>query len=225
VPVLLDPYGGPHGQRVRNQWSEANLFNMLLAKRGMAVLIVDNRGSGNRGKKFSEVVWKDLGRTELKDQLASLDQALAAFPQLDGKRLGIWGWSYGGYMTSYSMTHSDRFSCGMAGAPVTDWHNYDSIYTERYMGLPTENDKGYKESSAVLAAKDLHGKLLIAHGTSDDNVHTQNDIQFIEELIQAGKQYDYIVYPRKTHGVTGTADRMHLWDRVEAHFEGCLLGK
>jgi len=136
VPLLNNPYGGPHGQSVQDRWGGANfLFNQILMRDGIAVLVVDNRGMGARGKKFAAVLIHNFGEIELKDQLAAIDQALQKFPQLDGSRMGWWGWSYGGYMTLIAMTHSDRFKAGVAVAPVTDWKDYDSIYTERYAGL------------------------------------------------------------------------------------------
>jgi dipeptidyl-peptidase-4 len=220
IPLLMNPYGGPHGQTVRDNWGgNGFLFAQILARRGIATLQVDNRGMGARGRKFAAALRHNFGEVELKDQLAALDQALAQFPVLDAKRLGWWGWSYGGYMTLYAMTHSDRFRAGVAGAPVTDWLDYDTIYTERYMGLPKENADGYKRSSPVHDAKRLSGHLLIVHGSSDDNVHMQNTVQMVNNLIEAGQPFDLLLYPRKTHGITGTAARVHLYRRIQQHFE------
>jgi dipeptidyl-peptidase-4 len=134
----------------------------------------------------------------------------------------VWGWSNGGSMTIYSMTHSERFKAGVSVAPVTDWHNYDSIYTERYLGLPRDNAKGYEESSLPKAAVKLHGALLLAHGTSDDNVHFQNSIQMIDALTKADKPFQLMIYPNKTHGIAGTAARTHLFQLIEEHFEKTL---
>ena len=226
IPVLMNPYGGPHGQVVRDQWSGATLlFNEILMRDGIAVLQVDNRGMGSRGKKFAAALMHNFGEVELKDQLAALDQALAKYPQLDGTRLGWWGWSYGGYMTLYALTHSDRFKAGVAVAPVTDWHDYDSIYTERYEGLVPANEEGYKKSSPVNFAGQLHGHLLEVHGTSDDNVHMQNTMQMINNFINAGKQFDLLLYPRKTHGISGAPARTHLFTRIRDHFRHELLGE
>jgi dipeptidyl-peptidase-4 len=161
----------------------------------------------------------NFGEAELADQIASVKQALQQFPQLDGNRLGFWGWSYGGYFTLYTMTHTDMFKAGVAVAPVTDWRNYDSIYTERYMGLPKDNEEGYKKSSPVNSAADLKGNLLEVHGTSDDNVHFQNTVQMTNAFINAGKQFKLMVYPRKTHGIAGKAARSHLFHLIENHFE------
>src|SRR5439155_7877027 len=138
-----------------------------------------------------------FGGIELKDQVTALDQLLSQFPQLDRSRLAIWGWSNGASMTLYALTHSDEFKSGVAVAPVTDWHNYDSIYTERYMGLPKENVKGYEESSSPKAADKLRGSLLLVHGSSDDNVHFQNSVQMVDALIKAGKQFRFMTYPNK----------------------------
>jgi dipeptidyl-peptidase-4 len=134
VPLILNPYGGPHAQTVTGKWSaEDRLFDQVLVQRGFAVLRVDNRGTGGRGRDFAQAAYHDFGPVQLGDQIAALDQTLHAYPQLDPKRLGWWGWSWGGTFTLYALTHSDRFSAGVAGAPVTDWQNYDSIYTERYL--------------------------------------------------------------------------------------------
>jgi len=221
---LMNPYGGPHAQRVRNNWGGTDfLFDQVLARDGIAVLRVDNRGMGNRGQKFAAVLRHNFGEVELSDQLGALDQALAQFPQLDELRLGWWGWSYGGYMTLYALTHSDRFRAGVAVAPVTDWHDYDSIYTERYMGLPQQNEAAYKKSSPIFSASHLHGSLLLAHGTGDDNVHMQNSMQMALALINNGKQFDIALYPRKTHSISGAETRRHLFNKIKEHFESNLL--
>jgi len=225
VPLLMNPYGGPHGQMVRDYWSPTLfLFNQIVMRNGIAVLQVDNRGMGARGKKFASVVFHNFGETELKDQLAALDQALAKFPQLDSSRLGWWGWSYGGYMTLNAMTHSDRFKAGVAVAPVTDFRLYDSIYTERYGGLLPEYNAAYEKSSVQRTAAQLHGHLLEVHGTSDDNVHMQNTIQMANALVAAGKQFDLLLYPRKTHAIAGPVSHTHLFTRILAHFRRELLG-
>jgi dipeptidyl-peptidase-4 len=224
VPLIMNPYGGPGGQVVRDVWGGANgLFDQIMARRGFAILKIDNRGMAHRGKAFIVATRRKLGEIELADQLAALDQALQRYPQLDSNRLGWWGWSYGGYMTLYAMTHSDRFKAGVSVAPVTDWHLYDSTYTERYMGLPKENADEYKKTAPLNAAKNLSGKLLIVHGTSDDNVHMQNTVAMINALINAGKPFDLQLYPRKTHGIAGTQARTHLFHRIERQFEENLL--
>ena len=225
APVLMNPYGGPGAQEVQDRWGASKFFfDQILAHDGIAVLRVDNRGMGYRGKKFATALRHDFGKVELNDQLSALDQALNRFPQLDGNRLGWWGWSYGGFMTTYALTHSRRFKAGVAVAPVTDWHGYDSIYTERYMGLPKDNPEGYKSSSVQLAAGNLSGHLLIAHGTSDDNVHMQNTLRLAQDFINSGKQFELLLFPRKTHGIAGAAPRTTLYERIRAIFDSTLLG-
>jgi dipeptidyl-peptidase-4 len=225
VPLVNNPYGGPGAQNVVDKWGGPNyLFDVILSRSGFAVLHVDNRGMAGRGKAFTAAVKGHFGDTEMADQLAAVDQVLAANPVIDRERLGWWGWSYGGYMTTYALTHSNRFKAGIAVAPVTDWQDYDSIYTERYMGLPSENKDGYRKSSTVNFATNLNGRLLLVHGTSDDNVHMQNTVQMIQGLIAANKPYDLQLYPRKTHGIAGKAARVHLFHRIQGQFERWLMG-
>jgi dipeptidyl-peptidase-4 len=163
---------------------------------------------------------RQFGAIELRDQLTALDQLFTQYPQLDRNRVGIWGWSNGASMTLYAMTHSNLFKAGAAFAPVTDWHNYDSIYTERNNGLPTDKDTtSYTDMDLPKAADKLQGSLLLAHGTGDDNVHFQNSIQVVEALIKAGKQFRFMVYPQKTHTMRGADDRDHLFHMIEDHFE------
>jgi dipeptidyl-peptidase-4 len=218
APLIVNPYGGPGAQTIRNAWLGGDLFDQILARQGFAILHVDNRGMANRGKAFALPIKHHFGPIELSDQLAAVKQALEQFPELDASRVGFWGWSYGGYFTLYAMENSDLFKAGVSVAPVTDWHNYDSIYTERYMGLPKDNEQGYKDSSPVNFAAKLHGSLLEVHGTSDDNVHMQNTIQMINGLIDSGKQFQLMLYPRKTHGIAGKAARTHLFHLIDDHF-------
>jgi len=181
----------------------------MLAERGYIIWICDNRSASNKGLQSAYPVYHNLGELELRD----LEDGIAwlkSQPFVDGNRIGIWGWSYGGFMTAYALTHSKSFKMGIAGAPVTDWRNYDTVYTERYMGRPQDNPEGYRKSSAVEAAKDLHGKLLIVHGTIDDNVHLQNTIQFVNALQLAGKQFNLMLYPKSRHGVTDPLRVKHL---------------
>jgi dipeptidyl-peptidase-4 len=217
-PLIVNPYGGPGAQTVRNAWLGGDLFDQILARQGFAVLHVDNRGMANRGKAFALPIKHHFGPIELSDQVDCVKQALQQFTQLDGDRLGFWGWSYGGYFTLFAMEHSDLFKSGVSVAPVSNWLLYDSIYTERYLGLPKDNPDGYKDSSPVNFAADLHGKLLEVHGTSDDNVHMQNTIQMVNNFIDAGKQFQLMVYPRKTHGIAGKAARTHLFHMIDDHF-------
>ena len=220
VPLIVNPYGGPGSQDVRNSWNGRTLlFDEVLAQHGFAVLHVDNRGMAGRGRDFEQAAYHNFGPVQLEDQLAAVDQVLATHKELDPKQLGWWGWSWGGTFTLYAMTHSDRFRAGVCVAPVTDWRNYDSIYTERYMSTPAENADGYRDNSVVTNAKDLKGRLLMVHGTGDDNVHMANSIQFIQKLIDADVPYDLQLYPRKTHSIAGPEARTHLYERILAQFQ------
>ncbi len=217
IPVIINIYGGPAGQMVRKTVPDP--FDEILARKGFAVFAVDNRGTPGRDRRFQTAIRHEFGAIELKDQLTALDQLLAQYPQLDKDRVAIWGWSNGGSMTLYAMTHSDRFKAGVAVAPVTNQANYDSIYTERYMGLLNEDKAGYEQSDSTRQADKLHGALLLVHGTSDDNVHFQNSIQMINALVNAGKQFRLMIYPNKTHGISGHDARVHLFNMIEEHFE------
>jgi dipeptidyl-peptidase-4 len=217
IPLIVFLYGGPAAQTVLKD--TPNPFDEILARDGFAIFSVDNRGTPGRDRKFQTAIRHEFGAVELKDQLAALDQLLAQYPQLDKNRLGIWGWSNGGSMTLYAMTHSERFRAGVAVAPVTDQINYDSIYTERYMGLLKEDPAGYAASDVTRGAADLHGALLLVHGTGDDNVHFQNSVQMIDALVKAGKQFGLMIYPNKTHGIAGSEARDHLFHMIEEHFE------
>lgn len=224
VPVILNPYGGATGQTVLNRWGDnvwgdKLLFDSLLAEHGFAVLRTDNRGTPGRGRDFTQAAYHDFGAVQLQDQLTVLDYALEKFPQLDPKRLGWWGWSWGGTFTLYAMTHSDRFEAGVSVAPVTNWRDYDSVYTERYLGLPAQNPDVYKADSVVASAAQLKGHLLLVHGTGDDNVHIENTVQFIDQLVDAGIPYDLQIFPRKTHEILGGPARVELFNRILAHFE------
>jgi dipeptidyl-peptidase 4 len=217
IPLIINIYGGPAGQMVRK--STPDPFDEILARKGFAVFAVDNRGTPGRDRKFQTAIRHEFGAVELKDQLTALDQLLAEYPQLDKDRIAIWGWSNGGSMTLYAMTHSDRFRAGVAVAPVTSQFNYDTIYTERYMGLLADDKAGYEQSDVTRNADKLHGALLLVHGTSDDNVHFQNSIQMIDALIKAGKQFRLMIYPNKTHSIAGKDARVHLFTMIEDHFE------
>jgi dipeptidyl-peptidase-4 len=217
IPLVINIYGGPAAQMVTK--SVPSAFDEILARRGFAIFAVDNRGTPGRDRKFQTAIRHEFGAIELKDQLTALDQLLAQYPQLDKDRLAMWGWSNGGSMTLYSMTHSDRFKAGVAVAPVTNQVNYDSIYTERYMGLLKEGKEGYEMSDVTKSADKLHGSLLLVHGTSDDNVHFQNSIQMINALISSGKQFRLMIYPNKTHSIAGKDARVHLFTLIADHFE------
>jgi dipeptidyl-peptidase-4 len=217
IPLIVNIYGGPAAQMVTK--GVPNAFDEILARKGFAIFAVDNRGTPGRDRKFQTAIRHEFGAVELKDQLAALDQLLAQYPQLDGNRVAIWGWSNGGSMTLYAMTHSDRFKAGVAVAPVTNQENYDTIYTERYMGLLKDDKSGYEQSDVTKSADKLHGALLLVHGTSDDNVHFQNTIQMIDALIKANKQFRLMIYPNKTHSIAGKDARVHLFTMIEDHFE------
>ncbi|MFP5206653.1 MAG: alpha/beta fold hydrolase [Acidobacteriota bacterium] len=222
VPLIVNPYGGPGPQEVADRWSNGLLFDELLAQHGFAVLHADNRGTGNRGRKFAQYAYRDFGPVQLQDQLTVIDAVLRDYPQLDAQRMGWWGWSWGGSFTLYAMTHSDRFRAGVAVAPVTDWRDYDSIYTERYLGLPTQDSDVYRDDSVVNSAARLKGHLLLVQGTGDDNVHMENTVQFIQQLVAARIPYDLQIYPRKTHSIAGADARTHLFERILAQFERYL---
>jgi dipeptidyl-peptidase-4 len=223
VPLILNPYGGPGPMETQNRWGgDSFLFDQVLAQHGFAVLHTDSRGSGRRGRDFAQFAYHNFGPVQLEDQLTMADYALAKYPQLDARRQGWWGWSWGGTFTLYAMTHSDRFRAGVSVAPVTDWHNYDSIYTERYMSEPVEFPDGYKDFSVVNSAERLHGRLLLAQGTGDDNVHMGNVVMFIQQLTVHTIPYDLQIYPRKTHSIAGPEVRPHLFDRILSHFEEYL---
>lgn len=216
IPLIVNIYGGPAAQMVLKE--PTSPFDEILARQGFAIFAVDNRGTPGRDRTFQAAIRHEFGAIELKDQLSALDQLFAQYPQLDKDRMAIWGWSNGGSMTLYAMTHSERFRAGVAVAPVTDQINYDTIYTERYMGQLKDDPKGYAESDVTASAANLHGALMLAHGTGDDNVHFQNSAQMINALIKAGKQFRLMIYPNKTHSISGSDARTHLFHMIDDHF-------
>ena len=208
-PVLIYAYSGPQSPTVRDSWRGSTyLWHQMLAQEGYCIWMCDNRSASMRGAKSSWPIHRDLGKHELADIETGISW-LKKQGWVDGERIGIWGWSYGGYMTAYALTHSKSFRMGISGAPVTDWRNYDAIYTERYMGLPQTNPDGYKSSSVVAAAKDLHGDLLLIHGTQDDNVHVSNTLQFALELQKARIPFSMMVYPKNRHGISRPGQSRH----------------
>ncbi len=211
-PLLMYVYGGPGSQTVRDSWGGTRyLWHQLLAKEGYLVASVDNRGTGARGRDFKKMTYLKLGEYEAADQVAAA-RYFGSLPFVDAGRIGIWGWSYGGYMSLMSMfTGEGVFKAAIAGAPVTDWRLYDTIYTERYMRTPQENALGYEHGAPIHHAGKLRGNLLVVHGTSDDNVHLQNTIQLVHQLEQAGKQFDMRIYPDQRHGFVGRAIRVNLY--------------
>ncbi len=200
-PVLLHVYGGPQSPIVRNRWPGANgLWHRLLADHGIVICVVDPRQASGKG---AVTAWSSRGRlgpSELRD-LEDVVAELGRQPWVDRDRLGLWGASYGGFLAAYAMTHSPHFRLGAAVAPVTDWHWYDSIYTERYLGTPDENPDGYRDSSVVEGAASLHGRLLLVHGMDDDNVHPQHTLQLAERLQRAGVSFDLMLYPGAAHAI------------------------
>ena len=214
-PVLMYQYSGPGSQQVSNAWDGRNTiwFN-LLAQKGYIVLCVDGRGTGYRGTKYKKATYKNLGKYEIEDQIATA-QWMGSQSFVDAGRIGIFGWSFGGYMASLAMTKgADVFKVGIAVAPVTTWRYYDTIYTERYLQTPQENPQGYDENSPINFADLMKGKYLLIHGTADDNVHYQNAVEMAEALIQKNKEFEFMTYPDKNHGIYGGNTRLHLYQKM-----------
>jgi dipeptidyl-peptidase-4 len=214
-PVLMYVYGGPGSQNVADSWSGSRaLWFYYLAQQGYIVACVDNRGTGFRGQEFQKCTYLNLGQLETEDQIEGA-KWLAQQPFIDSNRIGIWGWSYGGYMSSLCITKgADVFKLAIAVAPVTTWRYYDSIYTERYLRTPQENSSGYDQNSPINFADRLKGKFLLIHGTGDDNVHFQNSVMFSEALIQANKPFEQAYYPNKNHGIHGGNTSLHLYNKM-----------
>lgn len=214
-PVLMFVYGGPGSQTVKNQYDGFNHFYyQTLANKGYLIVSVDNRGTGARGRDFRTITYKELGKYETMDQIAAA-KYLGSLNYVDKDRIGIWGWSYGGYMSSLCITKgADVFKMAIAVAPVTNWRFYDSIYTERYMRTPQENPSGYDENSPVNHVAKLEGSYLLVHGSADDNVHVQNTMRMITALVNADKQFDQFIYPDKNHGIFGGNTRYHLYTKM-----------
>jgi dipeptidyl-peptidase-4 len=210
--LLMYVYGGPGSQTAIDRWGGSRyVWHQYMAKQGVLVASVDNRGTGARGREFKKQTYQRLGQLETADQLAALSQ-LADLPYVDGARVGIWGWSYGGYMTLMTTLQSEgRVAAGVSVAPVSDWKLYDTIYTERFMRTPQENPEGYERGAPVSYAAELESPLLIVHGTGDDNVHSQNMLQMVDALEQADKQFRMRIYPNKRHGITGSVTRVNLF--------------
>jgi dipeptidyl-peptidase 4 len=199
-PVWFMTYAGPHKPTLRDAWSGGGVRDQMLTTMGFIVFRFDPRSASGMGAASAWTAYRQLGVQELKDIEAAIAWLCTTYPA-DAKRIGMSGHSYGGYITAYALTHSKLFAAGIAGSPVTQWENYDTIYTERYMGAPKDNPKGYEASSVVKAAKNLHGKLLIAHGMMDDNVHVQNAMELIDALQQADRDFEMMIYPRARHGL------------------------
>ncbi|GLB53780.1 peptidase S9 [Neptunitalea chrysea] len=214
-PLFMYQYSGPGSQQVANAWYGINdYWFFMLAQQGYVVACVDGRGTGFKGAAFKKVTQKQLGKYEVEDQIEAA-KLLGKRSYIDAGRIGIWGWSYGGFMSSNCLLKgNDVFSMAIAVAPVTSWRFYDSIYTERYMTTPQENPEGYDDNSPLFFADQLTGKFLLVHGSADDNVHLQNSMRMIEALVQANKQFDWAIYPDKNHGIYGGNTRLHLYTKL-----------
>ncbi len=215
-PLFLYQYSGPGSQNVSNSWLGGNDYwhEMLVNTQDIIIACVDGRGTGLKGRDFKKMTQKELGKFEVEDQIA-VAKKLGAEKFIDSKRIGIWGWSYGGFMSSNALFQgADTFEMAIAVAPVTSWRFYDSIYTERYMTTPQENPTGYDQNSPVSHVDKLKGKFLLVHGSADDNVHVQNSMRLIEALVQANKQFDWAIYPDKNHGIYGGNTRLHLYTKM-----------
>lgn len=211
-PVLMDVYGGPGSQTVLNVFRPGDfIWYQMLAQKGYIIVSVDNRGTGARGQQFKKMTYLQLGKYETIDQIAAA-KYLASQTYVDPGRIGIWGWSYGGFMSTLCITKgADVFKMAIAVAPVTNWRYYDNIYTERFMRTPKENPSGYDDNSPINHVDELTGKYLLIHGTGDDNVHVQNTMDLATALDKANKQYSMFLYPNKNHGIYGGNTRLHLY--------------
>ncbi|WP_445712624.1 S9 family peptidase [Flavobacterium sp.] len=214
-PVFMFQYSGPGSQQVANQWNGINDFwFMMLAQQGYIVACVDGRGTGFKGAAFKKCTQKELGKYEVEDQIDAA-KVIGKYNYVDASRIGIFGWSYGGFMSSNCLFQgADVFKMAIAVAPVTSWRYYDSIYTERYMQTPQENASGYDNNSPINHVSKLKGNFLLVHGTADDNVHVQNTMKMVEALVQANKQFDWAIYPDKNHGIYGGKTRLQLYTKM-----------
>ncbi|MBK0404200.1 S9 family peptidase [Adhaeribacter sp. BT258] len=222
-PVLMFVYGGPGNQQVNDAWNSKDfMWYQMLAQKGYMIVCVDNRGTGGRGADFKKSTYANLGKYEAHDQIETA-KYLGGLPYVDKARIGIWGWSYGGYMTLLALTKgADYFKAGIAVAPVTNWRYYDTVYTERFLKTPQENAAGYDDNSPVQYADKLKAKLLLIHGTGDDNVHVQNAIAMTDALVKANKQFETFYYPNRNHGIYGGNTRLHLYNQMTSFIERSL---
>jgi dipeptidyl-peptidase-4 len=214
-PVFMYQYSGPGSQQVDNKWNTANdYWFMMLAQQGYIIACVDGRGTGFKGAAFKKCTQNQLGKLEVEDQIDAA-RVIGNYTYVDKTRIGIFGWSYGGFMSSNCLFKgADVFKMAIAVAPVTNWRFYDSIYTERYLQTPQENASGYDDNSPINYVSKLKGNFLLIHGTADDNVHVQNSMQMIEALVQANKQFDWAIYPDKNHGIYGGKTRIQLYNKM-----------
>ncbi|PKP12917.1 MAG: S9 family peptidase [Bacteroidetes bacterium HGW-Bacteroidetes-3] len=226
-PMFMTQYSGPGSQSVSNDWNAANdYWYQHLAEKGYIVVCVDGRGTGYKGADFKKITYKELGKFEVEDQIESAIE-LGKRPYIDSSEIGIWGWSYGGFMSANCLFKgNDVFKMAIAVAPVTSWRFYDSIYTERYMQTPQENASGYDENSPLNFADFLKGDFLLVHGSGDDNVHFQNSMRLTNALIEANKPFDMAIYPDRTHGIyEGKNTRLHLYEKMTRFIEENLIRK
>ncbi|WP_271855144.1 S9 family peptidase [Patiriisocius marinus] len=214
-PLFMYQYSGPGSQNVSNSWNGSNdYWHQMLAQQGYIVVCVDGRGTGLKGRDFKKVTQNELGKYEVQDQISAAKK-LGELSYIDSERIGIWGWSYGGFMSSNCLFQgADTFNMAIAVAPVTSWRFYDTIYTERYMTTPQENASGYDVNSPMSHVDKLKGDFLLIHGSADDNVHVQNTTRLVEALVQANKQFDWAIYPDKNHGIYGGNTRLHLYTKM-----------
>ncbi|HQW47668.1 MAG TPA: S9 family peptidase, partial [Chitinophagaceae bacterium] len=214
-PLLMFQYSGPGSQQVMNQFSIGNMWwYQMLAQNGYIIVCVDGTGTGFRGEEFKKKTYLQLGKYESDDQIA-VAKYFAQQPNIDSTRIGIWGWSYGGYMSSICLLKgADIFKTAIAVAPVTNWRYYDNIYTERYMRTPQENPKGYDDNSPVNMVNKLNGNYLLIHGSADDNVHLQNTMMMIDALVKSNKDFDSEIYPNKNHSIGGGMTRLQLYRKM-----------
>ncbi len=213
-PVLFCNYGGPGSQTVYNGWGSTNMWQQMLTQKGYIIVSVDNTGTGFRGEFFKKKTYLQMGKYEIEDQIDAA-KYLTTLPFVDSKRIGHWGWSFGGFMSCLAITKgADVFNTAVAVAPVTDWRYYDDIYTERYMRTQKENAKGYAENAPLNFVKNIKGKLLIIHGTADDNVHFQNAAMFVDAMIKNNIDFESAYYPNKNHGIRGGKTRLHLYKKM-----------
>jgi dipeptidyl-peptidase-4 len=218
-PVLVYGYGGPGSQKVINKWDETRqLWHQMMTEKGYIVFCVDNRGTGGQGKALKNLMYKELSKWSVNDHIEAA-KYLTTLSYVDTDRIGFWGWSGGGYLCLMLMTRANEyFSTGVSVAPVSDFHLYDAIWTERFMGMLDDNADGYKASSVFTYAENLKGNLLIVHGTGDDNVHYQNTMQIVREFQLKGKQFDLMLYPNKNHSIKGGNTRLHLFTKIADYF-------
>jgi len=230
-PVIVYGYGGPGSQMVVNRWGTGSrlyhykqriLWQQMMTQRGFIIFCLDNRGTGGRGKAFEELVYGDVGKWVVHDHIEGA-KYLQSLSYVDAQRIGFWGWSGGGYLALMLMTRAaDYFKVGISVAPVSDFHFYDTIWTERYMGLPRENSAGYESGSVLNYLDGLKGKLMIVHGTGDDNVHVQNTLTVANELQKRGLQFDMMLYPNKNHRISGGKTQLHLFTKMTNYFQDNL---